>query len=332
MADRIRLGILGAARITKNSLIQPAKRIPEIEVRAIAARSKERAENQARAFNIRKVHMDYDSLLSDPEIDAVYIPLPNSLHCEWSIRAMQAGKHVLCEKPIASNADEAERMADVSQSKGVLIAEAMHSRYHAFPDRIAEILKSGVLGKITHAEAFACFLIPSGKDIRWQYELGGGALMDLGVYAIAVLRSLVGEEPVEVTSVDMKFAKHNVDRWVDAHFRFPSGATGRVLTSLWGFPLLKGEAFVEGQSGKLRILNPYGPQLFNRLDLDVAGSKKSESVPKRPDTYEGQLRAFASAIQNGTSLRTGPSHFIPNMRAIDSIYRKAGVPLRGLPV
>ncbi|MBX9656380.1 Gfo/Idh/MocA family oxidoreductase, partial [bacterium] len=151
MADRIRLGILGAARITKNSLIQPAKRVPEVEIAAIAARSKERAEKQARAFGIGTVHGDYESLLSDPRIDAVYIPLPNSLHCEWSIRAMEAGKHVLCEKPIASNADEAARMADIAQSKGVLIAEAMHSRYHAFPDRIAEILKSGVLGNISYA-------------------------------------------------------------------------------------------------------------------------------------------------------------------------------------
>jgi len=139
----------------------------------------------------------------------------------------------------------------------------------------------------------------------------------------------VGEEPSEVVSVDMKFAKPNVDRWVDAHLRFPSGATGRVLTSMWGLPLLKGEAFVEGTQGKLKVLNPFAPQLFNRLELEVDGTKKSESVPKRPDTYECQLRAFANAIVTGSPLRTGPSHFIANMRVVDAIYRKAGVPPRG---
>ena len=332
MSERLRIGILGAARVTGQALVQPAKNVPEVELHAIAARSKDRAAAQAKKYSIGKVHDSYSALLADPAIDAVYIPLPNSLHCEWSIKALEAGKHVLCEKPIANNEAEAQQMADVAKAKGLVLAEAMHSRYHALPDRVAEILESGVLGAIKHVEARACFIIANGKDIRWQYEMGGGALMDLGVYAVAVMRSLARTEPEEVTSVEVKLAKPNVDRWVDARFRFPGGVTGRVRTSMWGFPILEGVASVEGSDGRLTIINPYGPQLFNRLDLEQGGKTTRERVPKLPGTYDGQLRAFVDAVQNGSPIRTGPSHFIPNMHTIDAIYRKAGLPPRGTPV
>lgn len=330
MSSTVRIGVLGAARIVKQALIAPAGNVPEVSVTAIAARHPERAGREAARLGIGKVHESYEALLADPEIDAVYVPLPNSLHAKWSIRAMEAGKHVLCEKPIASNEAEAQQMADVAERKGLVLAEAMHSRYHALCDRIAEILATGEIGEVRHVEAQACFLIFPKNDIRWQYELGGGALMDLGVYAIAVLRSLARMEPMEVTEALAKTASPNVDRWVDAHLRFPNGATGRVLTSLWGWPWLAGVAWVEGSHGKLVVHNPYGPQLFNKLELTVDGKKRTERVPKLPDTYTGQLRAFVAAILRGEPIRTGPSHFLPNMRVIDAIYRRAGLPLRGV--
>ena len=329
MTSPIRIGILGAARVNQQAIIAPSKEVPEVVVTALAARDPARAAAAAKKSGIAKIHSSYDDLLADPDIDAVYIPLPNSLHAKWSIQALQAGKHVLCEKPITCNADEAEQVAQVANQAGKIVAEAMHSRYHALADRVVELIRGGAIGQVKHVEAHACFIIPGANDIRWQYETGGGALMDLGVYAIAILRSLAGCEPVEVTQSTIKVAKPQVDRWVDASLAFPGGMTGRVLTSLWGWPLLAGVAWADGTEGTLRVINPYGPQLFNRIEIIKGSTKTKEVVPRLPATYVSQLRAFAQAIRTGQPPRTGPSHFIPNMKVIDMIYRKGGLLPRG---
>jgi predicted dehydrogenase len=329
MSSAIRIGILGAARINHAAIIAPARQVPEVLVSAIAARDPARAQAAARKGQIPKIHTTYEALLDDPQIDAVYIPLPNSLHAEWTIRALQAGKHVLCEKPIASNADQAREVADLAARTGRIVAEGMHSRYHALVDRVRQLLEEGSIGELRHVEAHACIINPNRHDIRWQYELGGGALMDMGVYAVAILRALAGREPSEATHVDIKLRKPEVDRWVDAQLAFPGGVTGRVLTSLWGWPILAGLAWAEGTKGTLKVINANVPHLFNRIELIQGKKVIKESVPRLPSTYVSQLRAFADAVRTGIPPRTGPAHFIPNMQVIDMIYRKAGLHPRG---
>jgi predicted dehydrogenase len=325
----LRIGILGAARINGPAILQPVKEVPQVTIQAIAARDPKRAAAVAAKHSIPTVHSSYENLLADPKIDAVYIPLPNSLHASWSIKALQAGKHVLCEKPITANADEAEHLADVATKTGLIVAEAMHSRYHAIAQRVVEIVRSGQIGELRHVEAHACFVIPGSKDIRWQYEMGGGAMMDLGVYAVAILRSLAGKEPTEVTQATAKLAKPQVDRWIDARLAFDGGMTGRILTSLWGWPVLAGIAWAEGTLGTMRVINPYGPQLFNRIEIIKGKEITKEFVPKLPATYVSQLRAFVDAVHTGQPPRTGPDHFIPNMKLVDAIYRRAGLLPRG---
>src|SRR5262245_6154694 len=139
----LRIGILGAARIAPMALVRPARDVPEARVLAVAARDRQRAERFAQRHGIPRVHPSYQALLDDPEIDAVYIPLPNGLHCEWSVRALEAGKHVLCEKPIASNAVEATRMAEVAVKTGHVLVEAFHWRCHPLATRMREVLRSG---------------------------------------------------------------------------------------------------------------------------------------------------------------------------------------------
>jgi predicted dehydrogenase len=329
VSGRLRIGVLGAARIVEKALVVPARAVPEVEVTAIAARDPQRAREQARRLGIPKAHNSYMALLADRDIDAVYVPLPNSLHSTWSLRAMAAGKHVLCEKPIASNESEARTLADVAAKTDRVIAEAMHPHYHALFDRVRELLADGAVGEVRHVEAHTSFPIPSTKDIRWQYELGGGALMDLGVYAVALLRELAAMEPAEVTAVTTRTRTPDVDRWVDASVRFPGGASGRVLTSMWGWPVLASRGKVIGSAGELTVHNPIGPQLYNKIVLTRAGRRHTERVAKRPDTYTAQLRAFAGAVLRGEPLRTGPAHFVPTMRVIDAIYHRAGLPLRG---
>ncbi|WP_158895625.1 Gfo/Idh/MocA family protein [Amycolatopsis anabasis] len=332
MSDRVRIGVLGAARIVKQALTDPARNVPEVEVAAIAARDVGRAREHAEKLGIPKVHESYQALLADPEIDAVYVPLPNALHAVWSTRAMEAGKHVLCEKPITSNEDEARQLAEVASKTGRVLCEAMHPLYHGLFDRINAILADGAIGEIRHVEAELCFPVPNSKDIRWQYELGGGAVMDLGVYAVSVLRVLAGMEPLEVTRARAKTRVPNVDRWVDARLRFPNDATGRIRAVMWGWPVLAFKGRVRGSAGRLTVHNPIAPQAFHKIVLEAGGEKTTERVAKQPDTYTCELNAFAGAVLRGEPLRTGPEHFLATMRVVDAIYRRAGLPLRGTPL
>src|ERR1041384_889317 len=191
----VRIGVLGAAAIVPEALTHPARNMPEAQIVAIAARDPKRAEAFARKHHISRVHQTYSDLLDDPDIDAIYNPLPNSLHAEWTIRALKAGKHVLCEKPFASNAREAEEMAKVAQETGLILSEAFAYRYHPLTKRVKEIIASGELGKIQHIDAQFCFLLPSTNNIRFKYELAGGALMDCGCYPVSLIRHVAEAEP-----------------------------------------------------------------------------------------------------------------------------------------
>ena len=191
----LRIGILGAARIAPMALIRPARSVPEVRVAAVAARDATRARAFADKHGVPKVHAGYDALIADPELDAIYNPLPNSLHCEWTLRALRAGKHVLCEKPIASNAAEAERMAQAAERerprarRGLPLALPPARRAHA-RDRAF-----GRLGDVRRVEASMCIPLPLPGDIRYRFDLGGGATMDTGCYAINLVRCLAEAEP-----------------------------------------------------------------------------------------------------------------------------------------
>ena len=185
----IRIGILGAARIAPQALIRPARSQANVEIVAVAARDRDRAAAFAGKHGIPRVHDSYEALLADPEIDAVYNPLPNSLHAEWTIRALQAGKHVLCEKPMAANADEAAEMAKVADETGLVLFEAFHYRYHPLALRAKAIIDAGEIGALRHIDAQFCTLMLRPNDIRLRYDLGGGALMDLGCYTINMIRT-----------------------------------------------------------------------------------------------------------------------------------------------
>src|SRR5262249_28307593 len=162
-------GILGAAKIAPNALILPAKQVPEVEVTAIAARDPSRARQFAKTNGIPRVLASYEELIADPDIDVIYNPLPNSLHCECSIGAMRAGKHVFCEKPIASNTAEAERLVQVADETGLLLVEAFHYRFHPLADKVRELIRSGAIGKLTRVEANFSVPIPP-DNIRFDWN------------------------------------------------------------------------------------------------------------------------------------------------------------------
>jgi predicted dehydrogenase len=325
--DHLRIGILGAARIAPAAIVRPAREVPEVTVAAVAARDPQRAEKFARKHGITKTQPSYDALVNDPDIDAVYIPLPNGLHAEWTLRAIAAGKHVLCEKPFTSNEKEARDVADVAATSGLTVMEAFHYRYHPLAKRMHDIAHSGELGEIREVRTAMCFPLPMFGDIRYNYDLAGGATMDAGCYAVHCLRMLGPDEP-EVVSAKAKLRGPKVDRAMVADFRFSTGATGRIETSMWSSRLLKMGARVVGTRGELRVLNFAVPQLYNRLRLTVDGKTTRERV-RGDATYTYQLRAFAGAVLRGEPPLTTAEDAVTTMRLIDDIYRAAGLPLRG---
>jgi len=322
----IRFGILGAARIAPLALVNPAKENSDVEVAAVAARDASRGQAFARKHGIGRVHESYDALIADPELDAVYIPLPNGLHGRWTRAALAAGKHVLCEKPFTANAAEAREIAELAKNSDRVVMEAFHYRYHPLSRRVEQIITSGELGKLTRVEAALCFPLPKFSDIRYNYSLAGGATMDAGCYAVHMVRTFGGSTP-EVVSAQAKLRDPRIDRAMTAEVKFAEGHTGRIRCSMWSSRLLLISARVVGERGEMRVLNPVLPHLVNRLSVRSPDGKRVERFSRRT-SYAYQLDAFAAAVLRGEPFETTPEDAIENMTVIDAIYTAAGLPLR----
>jgi predicted dehydrogenase len=323
---QLRIGILGAATIAPLALIKPAQGNGEVTVAAVAARDVSRGRAFAAKHGIARVHDSYEALITDPDLDAVYIPLPNGLHGKWTRAALAAGKHVLCEKPFTANAAEAREVAELAAKSDRVVMEAFHYRYHPLTVRVEQIIASGELGKLKWVEAALCFTLPKFSDIRYNYSLAGGATMDAGCYAVNMVRTFGGSTP-EVVSAQAKLRDAQVDRAMTAELRFAGGHTGRVRCSMWSPRLLQVSAKVVGDRGTLRVLNPVAPQFFHLLAVRSADDKRVERLPRRA-SYSYQLDAFAGAVLRGEPIKTTPQDAIENMTVIDAIYRAAGLPLR----
>ncbi|GAB3874259.1 Gfo/Idh/MocA family oxidoreductase [Kibdelosporangium lantanae] len=319
----LRIGVLGAARIAPAALVDPARSTSDVQVVAVAARDRDRAAAFAAKHGIPTFYDGYDKLIADPDIDAVYNPLPNGLHGRWTLSALDAGKHVLCEKPFTANADEAHVVADAAKASGLVVMEAFHYRYHPLFQRAVEIVRSGELGAISRIETTLCFPLPLFSDIRYNLGLAGGAQMDAGCYPVHMARSLAGSEP-EVVSATAKLHKPGVDRAMKSHMVF-GDVRATVTCSMWSTSLLKLTAKVFGSDGSMRIINPTSPQTgFHRMTVEVKGNKRVERFDKRP-SYAYQLDAFAAAVRDSTPYPTTPEDAVANMAVIDAIYRAAGM-------
>ena len=329
MSRSIRFGTLGAAAIAPGALIVPASEREDVEVVAVAARDPERARDFSANHGVREVMQHYRDVIEHPDVDAVYNPLPIHLHKEWSVAALRAGKHVLCEKPFACNAHEALEMAEAAAETGLVLMEARHSRHHPVFQRAREIVASGDLGEIESVRGWSDQEISQEDRIRHQYRFGGGALMDLGVYPITWARFVLGEAPV-VVSADAETGNPNVDVTMTVQLAYPSGATGMVRASMFCERAFYDNVLeVRGSRGLLRVLNPMVPQYGHKIEWDVDGEKQEEKLSRR-STYAFQLDAFVNAVVDGSDPLTGPDDAIAVMRLIDDSYRAAGLPIRGL--
>lgn len=326
MTNPIRIGVLGAAAIVPAALTNPARSVPEVQIVSIAARDPNRADSFARRHNIPRAHRTYADLIADPEIDAIYNPLPNGLHAEWTIKALRAGKHVLCEKPFASNTKEALEMAEAAKESGKILSEAFAYRYHPLTARVKEIISSSELGKIKNIEARFCFLLPIPSNIRFRYDLAGGSLMDAGCYPVSLTRYLIGAEP-QVLSAKAKLFRPNVDSRMEADLRFPNDIQARIVCDMLSPRLFHSSLHVQGDAGELKVFSPFQPHVIHRLTIRTNKTNWSGTV-KGVNSYTLQLRAFAQAILSNAPLSTTPDDAVNNMRVIDAIYQKAGLALR----
>jgi predicted dehydrogenase len=324
----MKIGVLGAARIAPAALLRPARVVDGVEVAAIAARDRPRAEALAQRYGVATVHDSYADLVADRTLDAVYVPLPNGLHAAWTLAAVRAGKHVLCEKPFTANAAQAREVASAAEGTDLVIMEAFHYRYHPLAKRMIEIVHSGELGTVQRVETAMCFPLPRFSDIRYNYDLAGGALMDAGCYAVHCLRLLAPGTPTVTAAKALTLSRdRRIDRALTADVRFTGGATGRIHTSMWSSTLLRIRAVVVGTRGTLRVNNFAAPQLPSRFTVTVDGQRRRERFGGEP-TYVHQLRAFAAAVRGEPTNLTPPADSIITMSLIDDIYTAAGLPLR----
>lgn len=326
----LRIGVLGAARITPRAVIDPARRRPDlVRIDAIAARDPERARQFARCHGIPRVLPTYADLVQDPDIDAVYVPLPISLHGVWTQRALAAGKHVLCEKPLALNAGEAVQLAEAAAASGRVLMEAFHYRYHPLADRLQAILNRGEIGAVRHYDVAFCIPLLPRDDIRFHYELGGGALMDVGCYPVNLVRFLAGIEP-RVRSASARLAGPQVDRYMRADLEFADGRTARIVCATRSWRLLDARLRVDGDTGTVRVWNPFQPHRLHLMTVRNAAGRRIERV-QGDTTFMHQLIAFVDAVREGKPFPTDARDAIANHRLIDAIYERAGLTRRGAP-
>lgn len=324
----IRFGTLGAARITATALMAPCADQPRAAVAVVAARNPVRARQFAARHGIPRVLDRYDDVVSHPDVDAVYLPLPIAAHHAWALRALRAGKHVLCEKSFAANAAQAGEMAAVARDTGLVLMDAFHYRYHPVFQRARDIYRSGELGEIREIDAAFHVPIEDRNDIRMQYHTGGGVTMDIGCYPISWVRHLTGSEP-ETLTASAEVGPPDVDVRLSATMTFPGGIA--VTTSGDMRPGIRFTAhlIVRGTAGTLHVVNPLAPQMGHEIRVSAGSAERIETLDRR-SSYAYQLDAFLDAVEHGAPLFTDAEDAVRQMRVIDRCYRAAGLPVRGL--
>ncbi|GGW96751.1 Gfo/Idh/MocA family protein [Streptomyces lomondensis] len=327
--EPLRIGVLGAARITERSLVDPARATGHRLV-AVAARDRARAEAFAAEHGVERVAGSYAELVADPEIDVVYNPLANGLHGPWNLAALAAGKHVLSEKPSASNAQEAAEVRQAAEKAGTVFMEAFHYLFHPVTRRLHELLASGELGELRHAEAMVAIAAPPDTDPRWSLPLAGGALMDLGCYSLHALRVLApwagGAPRLAGARGGERAGAPGVDEWLDAALEFPGGATGSARCHM-AYDGLDMSIRIVGSRGEATAPNFVLPQMDDRIVVRTPEGERTERLGTR-SSYTYQLEAFAARVRDGAPVPLDADDAVTTMELIDACYREAGFEVR----
>ncbi|MFE9097455.1 Gfo/Idh/MocA family protein [Streptomyces sp. NPDC007264] len=325
MSEPLRIGILGAARISDRALVSPA-RAGGHRLVAVAARDRDRARAFAEAHGVERVVGSYADLVADPEVEVVYNPLANALHGPWNLAALTAGKHVLSEKPSASNAGEATEVRDTALAAGTVFMEGFHYLFHPVTRRLHELLASGELGELRHVETVVAMPAPPDDDARWSLRLAGGALMDVGCYGLHAQRMLAPWAGGAPRLVSASGGEHTgapgVDAWLDAELAFPGGATGVARCSM-AHDAWRATCRIVGTRGEATAADFVLPHHDDRVVVRTPAGERTEELGRR-SSYAFQLDAFAARVRGGEPLPLDAEDALATMRLIDACYEKAG--------
>ena len=329
----MRIGLIAAARITERAIADPARDLDDITLAVVGARDLDRAQQAANDWNVERAVGSYEQVIESDDIDAVYIATPNALHRKWAIDALRSGKHVLCEKPLASNATEAREMVAVAEETGLILMEAFHWRYHPLVAQIQALLDAGVIGDVEGADA--AFDLAAGRipmaDIRWDYSIAGGSLMDLGCYPVQWLRWLLGQTP-EVVTASAVCPVEKVDGRIDAELRWSDGRAATLSSSMIE-PDGRNDIrlSIYGSDGTMIVKNPLAPQMGSSITVERDRTNEVYEV-ETSASYFHQLVAFHEAVQTDVSPVTSGDDSVQTMDVVDAIYVAAGIgPRRALP-
>jgi len=322
MSDlKVGWGVLSTTNIGKKAVNPAIQASSNGELVAVASREEERARAFAQETGVATAYGSYQALLEDDRIEAIYNPLPNSLHKEWTIRAVERGKHVLCEKPLALNAAECGEMAAAASANGVKLMEAFMYRFHPRTERVLEMVRDGALGKLTQIRSSFTFLLTREDNIRWDAALGGGALMDVGCYCVNVSRTMAGREPAEVRAM-ANFRSPGVDAQMAGSLRFEDGLLAHFDCAL---TMERTEVYhLMGTEGHLRVQNAFLPgtddAAIERFDLE--NNLTTLTVPGA-DEYRLMVEHFADCVLTDRPVRYGAEEAALNMRVIEALYESA---------
>lgn len=326
--SNLNFGILSTASVNDYAFLPVVKQLGRVTLLAVASRDAGKAKSYAEKHNIRRAYGSYGELLADPDIDCVYIPLPVSMHKEWSIKALNAGKHVLCEKPVAANEAEALEIAAKVKETGLTFAEAFHYRYHPLCDRLEEIVRGGEIGEVIKIVSQSGVPLPDKNKVQFKPELAGGALLDIGCYPVDFSRWIAGCDDAIVARTHVEMTSSGVDGSMHADLEFANGVNAEINCSLVKFQPMY--ANITGSKGSIYIFMPFSPVVGVgdlRLSLYIflvrAGLKvRNVRVPAKT-TYYCQLDSFCRAVRTGRPPITNIDEAAANMRIIDAVYRKA---------
>lgn len=328
MIDKLKWGVLGNATIARLCVIPAIQKSRNGIVHILGSRSPQKAAETAAKHHIRQVRNDYASVIRDPEVEAVYIPLPNHLHCEWTLKALGAGKHVLCEKPLACNAQEAQTMADAAKSAGRLLMEAFMYRFHPRSREIRQLVMEGRIGTVRLVRTAFCFRM-SDKDCqnphnaRLDPNMGGGALLDLGCYGVSVARWLYGHEPLQV-QCQACYHPNGVDLHSIGMLRFPGDRLSTVEASFLAG--LQQTFTVVGERGVVELPHnafiPWEKDAAYTLRENDAETGTRTILPGA-DEYQLMVEHFVDAVREDSAPACSPSDSISNMRVLDALASAA---------
>ncbi|MFQ5859078.1 MAG: Gfo/Idh/MocA family protein [Anaerolineae bacterium] len=321
MSDRrLRWGLICTARIN-GALIPAIGASDRSELVAVASRELARADHYARQWGIPRAHGSYEALLADPEVDVIYNALPNSLHCEWTVKAADAGKHILCEKPLALTVEEVDRMTEAARRSGVVLLEAFMYRFHPQTLKVQELVTQGVIGDVRLVRAVFSYTLARPGDVRLDPTLGGGSLWDVGCYPVSFARAIAGSDPVEVSGWQV-LGDSGVDLTFVGQMRFADGTLAQFDSSFqaasrWG-------AEVVGSQGTLVLDNPWKPGADGSVAIRLHFDNGTETMPVEDvDAYLCEVEDMADCILDGSEPVLPVSDSRGNVATLNALYESA---------